>query len=208
MNRTDVLNALIKARGYESYLELGVRKGGNIRRITAPDRTGVDIRLAVDMGIPREGLTLIQKSTNEFFLDNMLKFDLIFVDADHRFGPCLADVRNAVKALNPGGTVVMHDVFPETEQMASPEMVKGYNLWCGECYRVFLKYRGYKGYYAYTVDCDHGLGVIASKRTGQDFDTPKRYTFAEFQQHADEWLGLISPAEFIGLLDATEEIGN
>ena len=42
-NRTDVLNRLAEARGYQRYLEIGTRNvGDNFARVVCPIKVGVD----------------------------------------------------------------------------------------------------------------------------------------------------------------------
>jgi len=104
VTHTDILNALIEARGYRSYLEIGVRNpADNFDLIRAPVKVGVD---------PSEAAGVVCQTADEFFASNRQTWDLILVDGDHRWVSAFRDVGNALPRLNQGGAVVMHDVYP------------------------------------------------------------------------------------------------
>ena len=42
------------------------------------------------------------------------RFDMVFIDGDHRMGSVLADLTNAWRLVKPGGTVAVHDYGEET----------------------------------------------------------------------------------------------
>lgn len=191
MLRTDVLNRLIERHDYHSYLEIGVwHPSRNFAHILARQKLGVD------PFIPRESGILTCTSDDFFSSHPDAKFDLIFVDGDHRFQQVEKDVRNAVQRINAGGAVVMHDCYPKSEAEAAAEKLTGSDPWCGGAYRVFLGYRRDAAYRARCVDCDHGIGIIRLG-AGQTTSIPADFEFAEFLANAREWLGLISPEAFL-----------
>ena len=73
MFRFELLNALVKAHGYTSYLEIGVEAGYTFDRIGVQHKVGVD----------PNGLATLQLTSDEFFAANLEAFDLIFVDGCH-----------------------------------------------------------------------------------------------------------------------------
>ena len=48
-------------------------------------------------------------NSNEFFLSNSKKYDLIFVDGDHSSDQVKIDIENSWKVLNKGGYLILDD---------------------------------------------------------------------------------------------------
>ncbi len=67
----------------------------------------------------RLGATLIRETSQNFFAHNTQKFDVIFVDGDHRYNGCLYDCEASLKHIKPGGLLVIDDygnsMHPEVE---------------------------------------------------------------------------------------------
>jgi CheY-like chemotaxis protein len=108
---TDVLNFLIERMGYRRYLEIGVRDPEeNLKRIAAEIKVGVD-------PWPFSRVDYHCESDNFFRLTCAIRrWDLVFVDGDHRWATALRDVANSLALLLEGGTVVMHDCLPICEE--------------------------------------------------------------------------------------------
>lgn len=90
-----------------SYLELGVWDGKNHSKITSRDKVSVDIEKPADF----------QMSTDEFFKLNDRRFDIVFIDADHRIEGALRDYNNAIKICDK--FVIMHDLYPDHAMQAT-----------------------------------------------------------------------------------------
>jgi predicted O-methyltransferase YrrM len=93
-----------------SYLELGLYQGETFTTICkqVPNCVGVDVK---DNRIVKEG-KFFECTTDEFFQQNEEKFDVIFIDADHRFESVKKDFENSLKCLNENGTIILHDTDP------------------------------------------------------------------------------------------------
>ncbi len=114
-----------------SYLELGLYNGNNFRRIRAADKESVDIE---PLTKPTHLMT-----TDEFFRQNKRRFDIVFIDADHRIESVIKDYNNAIQICNK--FIFIHDMVPDCKQAASPEFQQG--KWCGDGFKMlawFLKY--------------------------------------------------------------------
>jgi predicted O-methyltransferase YrrM len=48
-------------------------------------------------------------TSNEFFLTNSMKYDLIFVDGDHSSNQVKIDINNSWEILNKGGYLILDD---------------------------------------------------------------------------------------------------
>lgn len=62
---------------------------------------------------------LVRETSQFFFAHNTLKFDIIFVDGDHRYVGCLNDCETALNHIKPGGLMIIDDYgnsfHPEVE---------------------------------------------------------------------------------------------
>jgi len=186
--RCHIINHIGKAIGAQNYLELGVRcLKDNFNKINLPKKTGVDIE-AID--------PLIHKmSTSEFFRTNKKKFDLIFIDADHRYDGVRHDLENALEHLTDKGVIVMHDCFPATLRQASPEFKNG--AWCGEPYKVVAEELHGGSIRGFVVQCDYGVGVFrpGSNMTVAPADRIK-VTFQALRA-TPQLVNLIKPVDFV-----------
>ena len=84
-----------------SFLELGVWDGKNHAQIRSKDKSSVDSAMPADY----------RMSTDDFFARNQRRFDIVFVDADHRLEGGLRDYDNATKICDK--LIFMHDLFPD-----------------------------------------------------------------------------------------------
>lgn len=112
LDRTAFINRLMVLRGYQSYLEIGVNDPAtgvrNFRQVCARRKLGVD-PYVTDPDV-------VTTTSDEFFVRSQERWDVVFVDGDHRWMQVLRDAGNALDRLNPGGCVVLHDVLPQCEE--------------------------------------------------------------------------------------------
>lgn len=125
-NRTKIIQHCIEKYSYESYLEIGY---GNPRttpyinwhEISSPT---LHTKRCVDPWQVRYGPApdfIIKLTSEEFFRNNTEKFDIIFIDGDHRAETVYDDIISSLKILNPGGVVLSHDNCPRSRKEDSPE---------------------------------------------------------------------------------------
>src|SRR5438067_4682008 len=50
--------------------------------------------------------------------EQLVSFDLAFIDGDHRFDPCFVDIYYALPLVKPGGLIVVDDVWMPSVRMA------------------------------------------------------------------------------------------
>lgn len=112
MTRTDIINHLIKTRGYKSYLEIGVQQGANFNAIECEWKVGVDPDPAsIPPEVEQVGSWVIMEqreclTSDQFFKDNIIigrTFDIGFVDGLHHSEQALRDIYNLSQILTPGG---------------------------------------------------------------------------------------------------------
>ena len=121
-------NQLIKQLNYSSYLELGVSTGKYCWDVVeCANKVGVDSN--PDLNISG----VICSTTDDYFnsLDSNTKFDLIFIDAFHEKNQVYKDFCNSLRYLNPGGVVVLHDIYPLNKENCNINTSNGnvYEFW-------------------------------------------------------------------------------
>ena len=106
------VNDLIRDLQCKSYIELGIARAATWSSVICQNKVGVDNNPSIQ--IPG----VICNTTNEYFksLDSSIKFDLIYIDAYHEKNQVKRDFYNSWSHLNSGGTIVMHDINPQSPQ--------------------------------------------------------------------------------------------
>jgi len=155
--RHDVLNYLIRTRGYRDYLEIGVNKGRCMSRVHCEHKTGVDPQPIVEPN----GWTLHRETSDEFFAHNQDRFDLVFVDGLHLARNALADILNGLATLRDGGMVLAHDCNPASEpaQRPDPDLAR-FGGWHGDVWKAIAYVRSrVPAAFCRTLDLDKGVAV-------------------------------------------------
>lgn len=152
------------------YLEIGVNTGVLFLHVRAAGKLGVDPIARVPrlkrLAHPNTLLRghLVEATSDEFFsgLDPEERFDVVFVDGDHRFEQSLRDVENALAHLSEGGVILIHDCDPPSAAAASPDPGDSAGgPWCGDVFRTIVHLRATRAdLRVETLDTDFGIGVV------------------------------------------------
>ncbi|MGQ7794681.1 class I SAM-dependent methyltransferase [Faunimonas sp. B44] len=174
VDRTSVIQRLINAYNYNSYLEIGVARGENFLQIKAPIKIGVDPNFRIPGISHCEVEQFFAMESDEFFANPpqvLLEHgvDVAFVDGLHTSGQALRDIENCLRYLNVGGTVVVHDCLPATPSEAAPTFdlarsIPGFDgNWTGDVFRAIAELRASRSdLWIAVLDVDHGVGIIRS----------------------------------------------
>lgn len=188
-SRTDVINYLFATRPYKTYLEIGVDNPDlNFNHVAVPTqfKTGVD---------PAVTFPNVRKMpSDEFFAEcaeHVRKWDVIFIDGDHSAGQAYRDMQNALLCLSPGGTIVVHDVSPPTEESQFDTMQP---IWCGGVWKAWVKLRQECPKAMAVLDADYGVGVIQDGQGLRVFNVPESLTWAALEADRAQLLNLL-PAD-------------
>ena len=166
--RSDVLVYLQETFHYRSYLEIGCHTNTTFNVV----KDMFQLSIGVD---PKQGGTH-RMTSDAFFSTNHLTFDVIFIDGLHHSEQVAKDIDNALRYLNPGGTIVMHDCNPTTKisQLRIREVHEetftvdwwrdGTNHWNGDTWRATLPLRLRDDVEIVIGDFDSGVAVIRKRR--------------------------------------------
>jgi hypothetical protein len=198
MNRTDIINFYVDKFVECAYLEVGVGNlSANFTKIRAANKFCVDPCT--------QGATYKMKS-NDFFLNNQRKYDVIFIDGDHRAIQVIEDIRNALKFITQRGIILLHDCNPLLETHQRDEIVEAH--WNGSVWKAILFYRMTEPNISIqTVNIDEGIGIIKPFAQQQLF-TPRLsvsldpnefctfFTFDFLHEHRQNILNLLTVEEW------------
>lgn len=203
MKRTDIINDIIKVRGYKSYLEIGVRDTpSNFNKIKANKRVAVDPDpRTVKLVEGRD--TMHRMTSDDFFNDNKEKFDMVFIDGLHLDHQVTKDVENALEVINEGGCILLHDCNPDTEfkQREQYEVNGKKPAWNGTVWKAFVRFRNRPDLEQFCVSTDQGVGFI-QKGQQEALDIKENdLTYAMLDKNRTIWLNLVSPKTFKSWID-------
>ncbi len=194
-SRTSIINHLIKKYNFEKYLEIGVRKGNNFKKIIAKHKT------AVDPSPLFHSENLFQITSDEFFKRNKMKFDIIFLDGLHLEYQVDKDIINSLKVLKDDGMIIMHDCNPPTSfhQREKYEVNGTFPPWNGTVWKSFVKLRMKNSLLKlHCVDCDWGVGII-TKGKSKLLDNIQHLDYTNLEKDRVNLLNLISVERFLEL---------
>lgn len=181
MYRTEIINSLIDAHNYQSYLEIGVNNPGfNYFSINCRFKECVDPLSAYDkfqkMSFNNENEVeyvknnvITYNTTSDDFFENIIgdkTYDIIFIDGLHKEEQVGRDIINSLKHLNPGGSIVVHDCIPDNYEASLEEndyfaYENGW-VWNGSVWKAIPELSKQNIEFI-VVDTDFGCGVIKYK---------------------------------------------
>ncbi|MEF8984506.1 MAG: class I SAM-dependent methyltransferase [Bacteroidales bacterium] len=185
-NRYDIIEFLIRRRGYWKYLEIGTQSGDNFNNVPLKYKIGVDP--------DSKARATLKMTSDDFFSLSEDKFDIIFIDGLHHANQFYNDISNALHALATGGTIVCHDVNPASEEMQ--RVPRTQKEWTGDVWKSWVYLRSFDSdLHMYVVDIDYGCGII--RRGKQELiSIPARLTYKKLKDQRVKLLNLKSIAEF------------
>ena len=194
----DVLNKIAEIIEAERYLEIGVCDGSNMRRMTVAEKWGVDP--LPQMPAVQASDVFVPKTSQDFFrmalAARTTRFDLVFIDGDHRAEVVYAEVQDALMLLNPGGVIVLHDCNPHTEAMQIVPGIQG--EWTGDVWKAVMQLRE-EGHFIRVIDSDYGIGVLIPCSVEDSREIRTRgydrsgLTWADLCDNRKSYLGTLDP---------------
>lgn len=172
-NRVAVLSALAARNPDAAYLEIGCFRNDMFDSLPLSTKVGVD---------PVQGGT-VRATSDEFFATNTQHFDLVFIDGLHVYEQVHRDVANALKSVNPGSWITLHDMLPrDWFEQNDPPLKRG--AWTGDCWKVSFELMQTPGIDFKILKVDHGVGVIRVNEPGAELaDLSASIGDAQFQYY-------------------------
>ncbi len=185
-SRVELIDYLIKKNNYSDYLEIGCDKDQLFSKVNIKNKTGVD---------PVSGGN-IRQTSDQFFLENKKKFDIIFIDGLHIYQQVKNDILNSIDCLNDKGVILVHDCLPDS---LSKQAVPRYRMqWNGDVWKAIVDLRQNKDLNIYTCEIDQGVGIIKKIKNTSilKIDKPiKKLKFKDYFNNYKSYLRVISLEE-------------
>ena len=182
--RYEIIQNIINLNQYKSYLEIGCDKNQSFSSVNIDRRVGVD---------PVEGGT-IKMTSDDFFLNNKEKFDIIFIDGLHEYHQVIKDIQNSLKFINNNGVILLHDCLPRTIwNQITPRINSDWN---GDVWKAIVECRTYDDIDTYTCIADRGIGIIFKRNNRNklliDKTNFKKLTYKEYFFNHNHFMNLIN----------------
>ena len=185
--RWDLIDYLIKKNNYLNYLEIGCDDDQLFSQVKIKNKIGVD---------PVSGGN-VRKNSDDFFLENKDKFDLVFIDGLHIYEQVKKDIINSLKCLNENGIILVHDCMPDS---LSKQAVPRYKMkWNGDVWKAIVDLRQREDLDIFTCEIDQGIGIITKKKNSSilKLNKPaKNLKFKDYYYNYKEYLRIIKLTDF------------
>jgi hypothetical protein len=186
MKRYEIINWFIREHEYLTYLEIGLDNPAKCFNMIE-----AKLKMSVD---PAVGMTKklchYRMTSDDFFKQNNIWFDLVFVDGLHIREQVVRDVDHSLKWLNPRGTIILHDCMPTVMKTACTTRLPR-TPWYGTVWQAWADLRSTRSDLSMRVvteDC--GRGIV--QRGAQELYEGPRESFNDYLDHQGELLQMIS----------------
>jgi hypothetical protein len=190
--RWDLIQHIINKYNYTSYLEIGCDKDQSFSKIKINKKIGVD---------PISGGTIRDTSDN-FFINNKEKFDIIFIDGLHHYEQVIKDIYNSLDILNDNGHILIHDCLPRT--IAHQAIPRYRGSWNGDVWKSIVELRTKVDLEVFTCEIDFGVGVIRKKININPLDIKindfKKLKFKDYYHNNKEFMNVISYDQILKII--------
>lgn len=187
--RYDIINKIIIKRNYTSYLEIGCFKDETFNQINIKKKIGVD---------PVSGGNL-RMTSDQFFIENKEKFDLIFIDGLHVYEQVIKDIFNSIKVLKENGIILVHDCLPRKLWYQTPTRMS--DTWNGDVWKAIVECRTLENIDTYTCLADEGIGVIKVQKNNNllnlNLSNFKNLKYKEYYINRESLMNIISVEKLI-----------
>lgn len=202
--RWHIISHLLKHTEKRRFLEIGVQHGICGSRVVAAEKWGVDPEFT-SRAKPHYNY-LFRRTSDSFFehIDPAARYDVIMVDGLHHADQTLRDVDNALRHLSDDGWIVMHDCNPLTE--IAQRVPRETGVWNGDCWKAMARLRGRSDVQAFTVNTDHGVGIVRRGPNPHPIEVPATLDYDTLDANRSKLLGLVEPEAWDGRLWSRDRI--
>ena len=191
-NRLDIVRDIIEKKKYKSYLEIGCFDDELFGHVNCEIKVGVD---------PVSGGT-VRATSDNFFKNNEVFFDCIFIDGLHEYKQVKRDIQNSLKFLNKDGIILLHDCLPNNfYAQATPRCQWEWN---GDVWKAIVECRTRKDIDVYTCYADFGIGVIKKRPNKNLLEYPKQnysdLKFIEYHQNHKKLMNIIEYEDLLRII--------
>lgn len=192
-SRIDIIKKIIINKNYQSYLEIGCDNDESFSQIPLSNKVGVD---------PLKGGTH-RMTSDKFFSNNKIFFDIIFLDGLHTYEQTIKDIVNSLKFLNNNGVILVHDCLPK--KIWNQIVPRMYGHWNGDVWKAIVQARTYDNADTYTLKADHGLGIVFKRKNKNPLKLEtknfKDLKFSTYYKRHEEFMNTIDIEQLDKIFD-------
>jgi predicted O-methyltransferase YrrM len=182
--RYEIIQEAIYRKKYKNYLEIGCDNDQLFSKINIEKKIGVD---------PVSGGTIRDTSDN-FFKNNIIKFDIVFIDGLHEYKQIKRDIQNSLNNLSDNGVIFLHDCMPKSYfHQAVP---RSQASWNGDVWKNIVEARTKPEIDTYVIFADQGIGMILKRPNRNllniDIKNFKRLKYKDYYYNYKNYLNVIS----------------
>lgn len=185
--RWDLIEHLDIKYKFSNYLEIGCNDDELFSKIKIKNKIGIDPVIGGNMKI----------ASDDFFMQNKLKFDVVFIDGLHIYDQVKRDIVNSSKFLNDNGFILVHDCLPRS---ISSQAIPRYKLtWNGDVWKAIVDLRKDPNLEIFTCLADEGISIIQNKKNSNILKIDKKISeikFKDFYYNHQEYMRIISFDQF------------
>ena len=199
--RWEIINHIAEKIKAKRYLEIGVCDGTSMRNVNISEKWGIDPQPQIEAVNSAD--VFIPQTSDDFFDkigSNVGKFDVIFIDGDHRSEQAYRDVQNAITLLSPKGVILLHDCNPHTEAMQIVPPIQG--EWTGDVWKAIARLRTEGQHSVRVVSSDYGVGIVVPNLPETNSIGPAN-AWLDLEKDRTNILGLLAPSEWPAWFSAT-----
>jgi hypothetical protein len=199
INRTSIINHLIKKYDLKTYLEIGVSDGINLNKVIIPDKIGIDPEPTSECKLIKNMFLMTSDEYFEHISNSNKKFDIIFIDGLHLEEQVTKDIQNSLKHLNDNGFIIMHDCNPPSKFHQRSEYYNNgkYTEWNGTVWYSYAKLRiNEPNLKMHVINCDWGVGIL-QKGKQQCYPKIENLRYTNLDSDRANLLNLLSVHEFL-----------
>ena len=141
----------------EKYLELGVRDGTTFRVVSKYCLKAIGVDLLPSPFPLESNMEFNVMSTDDYFknLDKDVKFDAVFIDADHSHEQSLIDFMNVKEHVIEDGFIFFHDTYPYDPVFFDPHA-------CNDAYKTahYIKQNFIDEFEIVTLPFNPGVTIV------------------------------------------------
>ncbi len=176
-NRRELIQSAIDTIKARFYLEIGVADNANFNAITCYTKASVD---------PNQPATFRVKS-DDFFKNNKMMFDVIFIDGLHEKEQVIRDMNNSLVYLTPKGIIITHDTLPLVS--CQTDSILCWNAW--EAF-AHLRRTNPNVFMASVILSNDSVGSGVIRHGSQTlYAGPVPNGWGEYTEHRDELMNVI-----------------
>ena len=179
-NRLSLLNRALNNfdKSKCRYLEIGLGDCNNYNSISLDIKNKYGVDPAYDTLNNIHGV-----KSDEFFKNNNVTFDVIFIDGLHHYDQVLEDLKNSLNSINKKGIIFIHDMIP-LNKISQDIPRKKQKIWTGDVWKLSYNLINSKNIEFIISNIDCGVGIVKPSDNFDlniDFEINNSKTYEDFK---------------------------